>query len=83
MIYSESIPLLFTDDVISGPSLDPMLGRALGTSPQNWPRGRAGHVTQIRLFDWSKFEMVRSDWSGAKPLPCTTRVLDISPSGVP
>ena len=50
-----------------------MLGRALGTSPQKQPPGQAGHVGQIRLSDWLKFEMLRSDWSSAKPLPFTTK----------
>ena len=61
-------------DVISGPSLDPMLGRALGTSPQKYPHGQACHVGQIRLSDWLKFEMLRSDWLPGKPTPFTTAV---------
>ena len=51
-----------------------MLGRALGTSPQNWPHGQPGHVGQMRLSDWSKFEMLRSDWSVLKPRTFTTRL---------
>ena len=49
-----------------------MLGRALGTSLQKRPPGQACHVGQIRLSDWLKFEMLPSDWLGAKPTPCTT-----------
>ena len=49
-----------------------MLGRAFGTSPQNWPRGQPGHVGQIPLSDWSKFQILCTDWSGAKPTHCTT-----------
>ena len=36
------------------------------------PHGKAGHVGQIRLSDWLKFEILQSDWSGPKPTPCTT-----------
>ena len=39
---------------------------------KNRPRGRAGHVTQIRLSDWLKFEILPSDWSGLQPTPYTT-----------
>ena len=49
-----------------------MLGRALGTSPKNRPHGQPGHVGQIRLSDWSKFVILRSDWSVTKPTPFTT-----------
>ena len=38
------------------------------------PRSRAGHVGQIRLSDWSKFEILRSDWLLAKPTPFTTLI---------
>ena len=51
-----------------------MLGRALGTSPPKKPPGQACHVGQIRLSDWLKFEMLRSDWSVTKPTPFTTNV---------
>ena len=49
-----------------------MLGRALGTSPQNLRRGQPGHVGQIPRSDWSKFQILRSDWSGSKPMSFTT-----------
>ena len=33
---------------------------------------KPGHVGQIRLSDWLKFEILPSDWSGLKPTPYTT-----------
>ena len=39
---------------------------------QKQMRGRAGHVGQMRLSDWSKFEILLSDWSVRRPTPCTT-----------
>ena len=72
------IPLLSTDDVISAPSLDPMLGRAhpspslLVPDLQKRPHSQTGHVGQIRLSDWLKFQILRSDWLGGKPMPLTT-----------
>ena len=68
------------DDVISGPSLDPMHDRAPSPNPsvpvpKKRHHGQAGHVGQIRLSDWLKFEMLRSDWSGSKPTPYITNIL--------
>ena len=88
MTSSVPIPLLATHDVISGPVTSFPLPAsipcptALGLVPpnsvpdlQNRPHGQNGHVGQIRLSDWLKFPMLRSDWSGAKPLPLTTRAV--------
>ena len=41
--------------------------------PKNRPRGQTGHVGQIRLSDWLKFEMLASDWLPGKPTPFTTK----------
>ena len=43
--------------------------------PKNRPRGQTGHVGQIRLSDWLKFEMLASDWLPGKPTPFTTLLL--------
>ena len=72
-------------DVISGPQprsharprsvLVSLTRRAMhhaSARPQKYPPGQACHVGQIRLSDWLKFEMLRSDWLGPKPTPCTT-----------
>ena len=40
------------DDVISGPSLDPMLCRTLGTRPRKLVTRPNGHVGHMRLSDW-------------------------------
>ena len=37
--------------------------------PHFLPHGQACHVTQIRLSDWSKFEILPSDWLVPQPLP--------------
>ena len=39
---------------------------------QKRPHGQPCHVGQIRLSDWLKSQILRSDWSVAKPTPCTT-----------
>ena len=39
-----------------------MLGPKLGPRTQKYPPGQACHVTQIRLADWSKLAILRSDW---------------------
>ena len=41
------------------------LGPTLGPRPQKYPPGQTCHVTYIRLSDWSKFEILRSDWLAA------------------
>ena len=38
------------------------LGPKLGPRPPKYPNGQACHVTKIRLSDWSKFTILRSDW---------------------
>ena len=43
-----------------------------GPVTKNRPPGQTGHVGQIRLSDWLKFEILASDWSGLKPTPFTT-----------
>ena len=60
------------DDVISGPSLDPMLGRALGTSPRKLAVRPHGHVGHMLLSDWLTKKILRSDWSGLQLTPYTT-----------
>ena len=65
--------VIISADVISAPdviSAQPRcqvgragLGPKLGPRPQKLPPGQNCHVTQIRLSDWSKFEILRSDWS--------------------
>ena len=42
--------------------------------PKNRPHDQAGHVGQIRLSDWLKFEILPSDWSVCILTPCTTIV---------
>ena len=56
------------------PASIPCSAELSGPVPKNRPRGRGGHVGQIRLSDWLKFEILASDWSGAKPGPYTTRI---------
>ena len=60
-------------DVISGDGISAQprshagragLGPTLGPRPPKYPPGQACHVTQIRLSDWSKFTILRSDWLG-------------------
>ena len=63
----------FRCDVISAPdviSAQPRsqvdragLGPKLGPRPPKYPPGQTCHVTHIRLSDWSKLEILRSDWS--------------------
>ena len=69
------------DDVISGPVTSfPVLASIPCSAelsvpvPPKQPPGQAGHVGQIRLSDWLKFEMLASDWSVCKPTPYTTPV---------
>ena len=53
-------------DVISGPA-DRAQARPKnsGPDPRNSHHGQIGHVTQIRLSDWSIQKILRSDWSAA------------------
>ena len=79
MIYSAPIPLLSTHDVISGPVTSFPVPASIPCPtalsvpvPKTRPHGQTGHVGQIRLSDWLKFEILPSDWLRAKPTPCTT-----------
>ena len=76
MYFFTSLPVsvVISADVISAMtsfplSLGPMLTardsdppKKLGPRPPKKPPGQACHVTHIRLSDWSKFQILRSDW---------------------
>ena len=42
--------------------------------PQKYPPGQPCHVGQMRLSDWLKFSILRSDWLSAQPTPFTTQL---------
>ena len=72
-MFFTSLPvsLVISGDVISGDVISAQprfhadrarLGPKLGPRPPKYPNGQACHVTQIRLSDWSKLPILRSDW---------------------
>ena len=50
------------------------LGPTLGPRPPKYPLGQACHVTHIRLSDWSKFQILCSDWLVRIQSQCSSNI---------
>ena len=61
---------------MSGDVISALTAQArLGPRTFKTPHGQACHVTQIPRSDWSKFEILRSDWLRPLPLPYSSTVM--------